>query len=272
MQEIITLIPFFALLGVCAGLMAGALGIGGGIILVPGIYYILSSLGYPAEINMHVAVGTSLGVIVPTGFSSARAHYLRNGVRTDLVLRISPGIVAGVIAGAVIADYMPGALLKSIFALALIFLAIIMVSRPDRLLQFDKEPGSFVNAITGSFIGFLSALMGIGGATMSVPYMTCFGIPIHKAVGTAAALGLVISVPGAAGYIITGLDESALPPFTIGYVSVPAWAMIAPLSVLMAPQGAKLAHSLPVELLRRIFAAFMVLVAMRMLAGVLYGY
>lgn len=269
MDAWVELIPFLAVLGIIVGLLAGMLGIGGGVVLVPGLYFALSSLGYSPDVNMHVAVGTSLAIIVPTGLSSAGAHWKRGAVRKELVVRIGIGIVVGAVAGSVTADFMSGETLKAVFALALMALAGIMLTNPARFSIMTEEPRLPWSALAGSGIGFLSTLMGIGGATISVPYMSVCRVPIREAVGTAAALGLVISVPAAAGFVLTGLDEAGLPPYSLGYVNGLAWLAVAPLSVLFAPLGAKIAHALPVGRLRKIFALFVLLVALRMLAGVL---
>ncbi len=271
MQEILVLLPFLALLGGVAGILAGLLGIGGGIVLVPGIYFILTTLGHSPESNMHVALGTSLAIIVPTGFSSARAHWKKGVVRMDLVRLIGPGIVAGAMAGTVAADNMSGGALKAVFAVALFLFAIVMAANPAEDRRFELNPSRFSHALAGGGIGFMSALMGIGGATISVPYMSLCGVQVRQAVGTAAALGLVIAVPSSLGYLLSGLNETDLPPFTAGYVSLPAFAVISPLSVTAAPLGAKIAHRLPVGILRKVFSVFMAVVSVRMLAGVIYG-
>lgn len=265
------LIPALAALGVLAGFLAGLLGIGGGIVLVPGLYYIFTTLGFDPAFMMHMAVGTSLAVIVPTGLSSARAHWRREAVDLSLVLRLGAGVVIGVALGTLAADQLSGVLLKAVFAFAIMGLAGVMVSNPARYTIWDAVPGQPWAGLAGIFIGGLSTLLGIGGATISVPYMSMHKVPIRRAVGTAAALGLVVAVPGMLGFMLIGLDAGGLPPFSLGYINGLAWAVIVPFSVLAAPLGAKVAHALPVEYLRRVFAVFMILVAARMLMDVFGG-
>ncbi len=271
MQDFLIFLPLFLALGAFAGLLAGMLGIGGGVVLVPGIYYFLDLLGYETGHNMHIAVGTSLAVIAPTGFMSARSHWQRGAVRFDLVREVGAGVVIGAGLGSLIAHEMSSESLKAVFACALVFLALIMISNPARFEAFQIKAGRISNALAGGAVGTLSTLMGIGGATISVPYMSLCGVQIREAVGTAAALGLLIAIPATLGFVVIGCMAENLPPFSIGYFNVPAWLAIVPASVLCAPLGAKVAHALPVNLLRKIFAAFMALVAVRMLYGVFHG-
>lgn len=264
MPDLLVLFALLSALGICAGFMAGMLGIGGGIILVPGIYYILSFLGFAQENGMHVAVATSLAVIVPTGLSSARAHWKKKAVEFALVRKIGAGIIGGAIAGSAIADFMDGNTLKGFFASLLMALALVMFFELGKKNMSSKKLGNLHHIIAGFIIGTISTLIGIGGATMSIPYMNLSGVPIRKSVGTASALGVVIAIPASIGLIISGLNEDNLPPFNLGYVNLLAFGSIAVFSVLMAPVGAKIAHVIPVKFLRRIFAVFMVIVSIRM--------
>lgn len=270
-DTLIGLLPFLFLLGLVAGFLAGLLGVGGGIVLVPGLYFLLTAFGYPPEYMMHMAVGTSLAIIIPTGMSSARAHWKRDAVGTDLLRKIGPGTVAGVVVGTVIAAYIDGNALKGIFAVMLLVLAAIMVVNPAKILPHGTMPKQPWPGMAGGVIGMLSSLMGIGGATISVPFMTLCGVPVHRAVGTAAALGLVISIPAAMGFIVIGWGAENLPPFSLGYVSLLAFALIVPCSVLAAPWGARVAHSVSVTKLRLAFAFFIALVSFRMLYSLFVG-
>ncbi len=264
--------PLIALLiaiGCVAGFLAGLMGIGGGIILVPGLYYGFASLGFAPESLMHVAVGTSLATMVATGLSSARAHWQRGNVDLVLVRAIGPGIVTGVIIGTLLAGIISGAGLRLFFAAALMGLALIMTVNPDRYLIADTMPRRPWPGVAGAVVGVVSTLMGIGGAVMNVPYMCLHRVPIHCAVGTAAALGLFIAVPGLAGFILIGWGQADLPPLSFGYVNLAAWAVIIPFSVMCAPLGARLAHALPVPALRRVFAFLILVVGARMLLEVL---
>lgn len=261
----------FAALGGVAGFLAGLLGVGGGVVLVPGIYFLMTFLGYESDVLMHVAVGTSLAVIIPTGFSSARAHWKKKAVDLALVKQIGIGIFIGVIAGTALAHMLAGETLKIVFATALVFLAAIMVANPARFSRIEMMPKQPVPAFVGSGIGALSTLIGVGGATMNVPFMSMCKVPLHRAIGTAAALGLVISVPAALGFIWIGLDVDSRPPLSLGFVNIAAWLLIIPTSVLIAPLGAKAAHTMPVNVLRRVFAGFMIVIAIKIWHGIIVG-
>lgn len=266
---LIVLLAFLLCLGGAAGFLAGLLGIGGGLVLVPGLYYGLTALGYPAADMMHVAVGTSLAVIIPTGLSSARAHWKRGAVRMDMVRTIGAGILVGVVLGTVLAAQISGDGLKIFFAMAVSGFAVMMFTDPARFRRSGDGPRPLVAAAGGTVIGTISTLMGVGGATMSVPFMTIWNIPVHKAVGTAAALGLVIAVPAALGFVVIGWGRVPEVPGMIGYVNMLAWLVIVPASVLAAPLGAHVAHSLSLKWLRAVFALFLLLVAARMIYSAL---
>lgn len=265
------LVPLLIALGLAAGFMAGLLGIGGGIILVPGLFFLFKTLGYAPDILMHLAVGTSLAIIIPTGISSARAHFKRGAVKVDLLKHIGPGIVMGVAAGTLIADILTGHQLTFVFAGALFFFAILMQVPPKVREDASHTIGIMKGTIGGFVVGIFSSLMGIGGATLNVPFMTLNGISIHKAVATASALGPVIAIPGTLGFIIIGWDHAGLPPFSFGYINLLAAVLIAPLGVLAAPYGAAAAHKVSVTTLRRIFSLFIVIVAAKMMWDALHG-
>lgn len=274
MDVLIGYLPLITVLfgiGLLAGFLAGLLGIGGGVVLVPGLYYSLTALGYDPALMMHVAIGTSLAVIVPTGFSSARAHWQKGAVGMDLVKNIGIGVLLGVVCGTILARFMDGESLKSFFAIVLFILAIVMITNPARYALFDGVPRQPGVGLGGLVIGTISTLMGIGGATISVPFMTLCKTPIHKAIGTASALGMVISVPGTFGFVLIGWGHEGLPPLSFGYVNVVAWALIVPVSVLMAPWGAAAAHKVSVNRLRTVFALFMIFVSVRMIYGAFFA-
>jgi len=270
-QEWLPLLIVLAGIGCIAGFLSGLMGIGGGIVLVPGLFYSMSALGFSPEHLMHMAVGTSLAVMVPTGLSSARAHWKKGAVDMSLVRKMGPGILLGVGIGTLLADHFSSEGLRTFFACALVALAAIMVIDPARFAIRDGLPKQPWSGMAGAVIGVISTLMGIGGATMNVPFMCLHKVPMHKAVGTAAAQGLFISVPGLIGFIIIGWSAQGLPAFSLGYANLIAWAAIIPFSVLMAPQGARVAHSLPVGRLREVFAALLVIIAARMLWDVFHG-
>ncbi len=257
-------------LGGVAGFLAGLLGIGGGIVLVPGLYFIFTCLGFGDEYMMHMAVGTSLAVIIPTGLASARAHWRKGNVRLDLVRSIGIGIVIGVLCGTAIADRVDTEMLQMIFAFATLFFGALIQIDPAKISRIKDVPRQPWPAFVGAIIGTLSSLMGVGGATMNVPFLTLCGVSIHKAIGTASAIGPLIAFPGYLGFIWIGLGH-ALQLGSLGYIHIPAALAIIPASVLMAPYGAAAAHRASVPAMRRIFAGFLVIVAIKMLHEAFYG-
>ncbi|HRC26603.1 MAG TPA: sulfite exporter TauE/SafE family protein [Alphaproteobacteria bacterium] len=253
-------------IGGLAGLLAGLLGVGGGIILVPGFYALLRAAGYPQADLMHIAVATSLATIVPTGLSSALAHRQREVVRPDILQSMGFAVVIGAFAGSLLAVRVEGDLLKTVFGAFLVGLSGF-VALGDRLRhRSGPPPGRAAMALAGLGTGGISSLLGIGGATFTVPFLSFVGLPLREAIGTAAALGVLISIPACAGFIAGTGGATISVPFTLGYVFVPGLVLAAPASILMAPAGARLAHSLPVRALRFVFALFMVAVGLRMLA------
>ncbi len=260
----IILLTALITLGSFAGFLAGLLGVGGGVVLVPGLLFIFTLLGYDSPHMMHLAVGTSLAIIVPTGFSSARAHWKKSSVDLPLIFKIGTGIIIGVIGGTILAKYLSGDALKLIFATALVILAAIMASNIRDIKLLPTIPGRVGCTVAGSIIGLISTLIGVGGATLSVPFMTLCKIPIRKAIGTASGLGLVISIPAALGFILIGWNSENLPPLSFGYVNLAAWLTIIPFSILVAPLGVAAAHKIPVERLRLVFAIFMILVSIKL--------
>jgi len=278
-MELVDIIPLVLLLlslGAVAGFLAGLLGVGGGIVLVPGLYYIFGSLqsqfGFDPAYLMHMSVATSLAIIVPTGSSSAFAHHKKGGVDFDLVKAIGGGIVIGVIVATWIAKGLDVQTMRMIFATALMIMACIMILGRSRFQAEDGEPPKQPKtSIAGLVIGTISTMIGIGGATLSVPYMSMHGIKMHRAVGTASALGLVISIPATIGFMIIGWNLDNLPPFSLGYVNALAWICIIPVSVMIAPLGAKAAHKISVRRLKITFAIFMIVVALNMWRKILMG-
>ncbi|QIG47357.1 sulfite exporter TauE/SafE family protein [Nordella sp. HKS 07] len=251
--------------GALGGFVAGLLGVGGGIVIVPVLFYIFTLLGIDEDVKMHLAVGTSLSTIIFTSAMSVRSHWRRGAVDRDMLKRWGIAIFAGVVAGTLLAAQVKGPVLMAVFgAVALLVSLHMAFSKPSWRLA-DKLPGGVIEQAMASGIGAVSAMMGIGGGTLSVPTLSLFGYPIHKAVGTAAAIGFIIGVPGTIGFVLSGLGESDLPPFSFGYVSLIGLALITPTSILMAPVGAWAAHALPVRGLKLAFAAFLFVTGLRML-------
>ena len=266
-EGVIVLVSLLTL-GACSGFMAGLLGVGGGTILVPGFFYLFTALGIPAAQYMHLFVGTSLAIIVVNGFMSARTHHLRHAVDWLLVKQIGIGVLLGAFLGSYCASIMAGPALKLSFAIVVVCLAVIMFLDPKRFSFSERILKQPFAALVGGGMGCISTLAGIGGGAMSVPYMVMGRVPILIAVGTASALGVLTAVPATLGFVVIGWGEEDLPPFSLGYVNLLAWTLIVPTSLFCAPMGAKVAHSLNVKLLRRVFASFLAILAVKMLLDV----
>lgn len=254
-----------ALLGLTGGFLAGLLGIGGGMILVPFTTAILSARGVNSALAVKMAIATSMATIVFTSISSVRAHHKRGAVRWDLVKGLAPGIVLGGIIGSMGVF----ALLKG-SALALIFAVFVGFSATQMFLDKRPAPSRQVPGTAGllgagSVIGFISGLVGAGGGFISVPFMTWCNVAIHNAVATSAALGFPIALANVVGYIASGLGLPDLPPYSLGYIWLPALLVLASCSVLTAPLGAAAAYRLPVKKLKRVFASVLYLLAAYML-------
>jgi uncharacterized membrane protein YfcA len=265
------LIVELGLLGLGTGFLAGLLGIGGGMLMVPFITLILSDQGLPPDLAVKMAIATSMATIVFTSISSVRAHHARGAVRWDIVRHLAPGIVLGAaLASLGVFSMLKGSWLALFFALFVGFSATQMLldkkPAPTRTL-----PGSAGMWGSGGIIGFLSGLVGAGGGFVSVPFMTWCNVPMHNAVATSAALGFPIALANAIGYIGAGMSVQGLPAGAAGYIFLPALAVIATASVLMAPLGVKAAHNMPVKKLKRVFAALLYLLAAYMLFRGLSG-
>jgi uncharacterized membrane protein YfcA len=254
-----------AALGLCGGFLAGLLGIGGGMVLVPFMTYMLGTQGVAPELAVKVAIATSMATIVFTSVSSVRAHHKRGAVRWDIVRRLAPGIVLGsIVASMGIFALLKGSFLAIFFGLFVSFSALQMFldKKPAPTRQM---PGTAGQLVAGGTIGMLSGLVGAGGGFMSVPFMTWCNVAIHNAVATSAALGFPIALANSLGYVVGGQGVQGLPAGSIGYIWLPALVAVAMCSVLTAPLGAKAAHKLPVKQLKRVFASVLFLLAAYML-------
>jgi len=254
--------------GVFAGFLAGLLGVGGGLVIVPVLALIFAAQQFPAGLVMHLALGTSLASIMFTSLSSLRAHHVHGAVNWQVVRGITPGIIAGTLAGTVVAAQLSSAFLKVFFVIFLYYVATQMLlnikPKPSRDL-----PGAMGLFGAGGIIGAVSSLVGIGGGTLSVPFMTWCNVKLHQAIGTSAAIGFPIAAAGAAGYIANGWALGTLPAHSLGFVYLPALAGLVVASVLTAPFGARLAHRLPVARLKRFFALLLYVLGTRMLLSLL---
>lgn len=256
---VLTTFAGFALLGLAAGLLAGLLGVGGGLVIVAALVWMLPGQGIPPQHVMHVALATSLASIVLTGLSSARSHHRRGSVMWPSVAWLVPGLLVGGVLGTVFATGLQGATLRWIVA-AYCFLAAAQLAfggvrgdgnRPD-------APASIGLALAGLGIGAVSAVVGIGGGSLTVPLLVWLGVAPVRAVGTSSACGVAIAVASASSYVGLGPEPGALPPGALGYVYLPAAIGIALASILAAPWGTRLAHRLSGSALKRVFALFLV--------------
>ena len=251
--------------GAVGGLLAGLLGVGGGIIIVPALDLALTTAGVDPAVALHVAVGTSMATIVPTSISSSRSHARRGSIDFEVVRKWSLPIVVGALVGALVAASVDARVVAGVFGCVALLAALKMLLPLDHVVLRPGLPGGLAGATLPASIGAVSAMMGIGGGTLSVPSMTLCGEPVLKAVGTAALLGLWISVPATLGYLVAQPAGEVMPPWTVGCVSLPGVALIAPVSWAVAPLGARLADALDRRKLSAAFGGFLLLVAVRML-------
>lgn len=264
----VQLVLLLAVIGAAGGFLSGLLGVGGGILFVPALFYAMTAAGFDAAYSMHLAVATSLLIVFATGATSAAAHYRRGGVETERLRSWGPFIFAGVVAGSLFASSVNGEILKKIFAGVTLLISLYMA------FGREKNAGEAVRWLTLKVqrafcvgIGMISSMIGVGGAVLTVPMMSYSGMPMQKAVGTGAALGVIISLPGTIGYMSAGLLHriDGLPPFSVGYVNFLAAALIVPTAMILAPIGVKISHAMPRVMLRRVFAAVLMIVTARML-------
>ncbi|WP_062270404.1 sulfite exporter TauE/SafE family protein [Endozoicomonas arenosclerae] len=261
---------FLALIatGVFAGVLAGLLGVGGGIVIVPVLFFLFQSFGVSPESAMLIATATSLATIVPTSISSIRAHHQKGNVDFELLKRWALFILIGVLVGSWLVTRVDGTLLTILFGVIATLSALNMLFRTGKSALFQKLPGTAGQTVMGTSIGFFSSMVGIGGGTISVPLLTLYNYPAHKAVGTAAAIGLIISLPGALTMLALGNTPTDAPAGTLGLVNLIGFICIVPLTVLFAPVGASLAARLNATRLKKIFALVLLLTGLRMLGQV----
>ncbi|MFZ5731649.1 MAG: sulfite exporter TauE/SafE family protein [Pseudomonadota bacterium] len=265
--------------GGLAGLLAGVFGIGGGAILVPVLYECFRLVGVPIEVRMPLCIGTSLAIIIPTSISSWRAHRARGSVDMDILRRWIVPIIVGVILGALIARVAPERFFKIVFVIISGAASLRLLLSRETWKLGDEMPQGIGMKLYGVFIGLISTLMGIGGGLFSNLVMTFYGRPIHQAVGTSSGLAVLISIPGALGYIYAGWpaaarypDVAALqPPLTLGYVSLIGAALMIPAGMLFAPLGVKLAHKLTKRHLEIAFGSYLMSVCIRFVISLLPG-
>ena len=266
--------PFVAgllVIGVCSGFAAGLLGIGGGAIIVPALATALAVLGYNGDVVQHVAVGTSLAIIIPTGIMSARAHQKRGALDMKTLRLWVPFIVAGTLVGGLAAAFLSGNALRVVFAVMAFVIAANIVFGFQTRVMGHLHGSTLTHRISAFVVGFISALMGIGGGSLTVPTLVAFGAKMHAAVGTSAGVGVAIALAGTVGYIISGWGVAGVPPLSLGYINLPALVLVAILAALCAPFGATVAHRLDQQTLKYVFAAFLVVIGLNMLWKVMVG-
>ena len=256
-------------LGAFVGFFAGLLGVGGGGIMVPVLTSLFIAQGFAVDSVVHLALGTSMAAIVMTSLSSLRAHHRHGAVRWDVVRSITPGILLGTFAATFIAARVASEPLASFFAGVLAYVARQMLAngkpKPSREL-----PGLLGMSAVGAGIGGVSALVAIGGGSLSVPFMTWCNVKVHNAIGTSAAIGLPIALAGTAGYLVNGWDGAGMPEYSLGFIYLPALLLVSGVSMFTAPVGAKLAHQLPVATLKKVFAGVLILLCAKMLHAIFF--
>jgi len=254
--------------GLFTGFLSGLLGIGGGLIIVPILSFIFALLGFPAAYIMQMALGTSLAVIIITSTASSRAHHSHQNVDWDIVKKVALGIMLGTFLGSLVAAKFDTNLLKALFIIY-VFLAAFQI-----LNNYTPNPVRILPArpaldCVGAFIGWVSSFVGIGGGTLSVPFLIYCNVNTKRAIGTSSAIGLPIALAGAIGYMVSGLSISDLPAKSLGFVYLPAFAIIAAASLISAPFGAVLVQKLAVKKLKKIFALLLIAIGCRMLLGII---
>ncbi|MDF0602518.1 sulfite exporter TauE/SafE family protein [Psychromarinibacter sp. C21-152] len=258
-------------IGAFAGVLAGLLGVGGGIVLVAAFFYSFTALGYLGPQLMQICLATSLATIVVTSVRSVHGHNKKGAVDWTVLKTWAPGIAVGAVVGVLVAASLRTVALQAIFGVLAIVISLYMAfGRRDWRLGAAMPTGAARAALSPA-VGFLSVLMGIGGGSFGVPVMTLYGMPIHRAVATAAGFGLLIAVPSVIGFLFVEIDPAFRPPFTVGAINLPAFAIVISMTLLTTPLGVKLAHRLDPAPLRRVFAVFLFLVALNMLRAALFG-
>ncbi len=261
----------FLAVGCFVGFFAGLLGIGGGSVMVPILSMIFVARGFSTDHVIHMALATSMATIIPGAFMSGRTHHKLHAVNWDVLRRMTPGILAGTFCGAVIAHFSSTTFLKGFFVAFICFLALQMLLnlRPRTATgQPLRLPGAAGLFAFGAVMGVVSSFAGIGGAVLSIAYLSWCNMRMHETIGTAAAIGVPLAIAGTIGFVVTGLWDKTLPAWSVGYVYLPAVAGIAVTSMMVAPVGARLAHRLPVNTLKKIFVVFLLALAIKMAVSV----
>ena len=263
-NEIINLLVVLAIAAAVAGFMAGLLGVGGGIIMVPALYYAFSVLDFDIVTRMHLSVGTSLAIIVPTSIISTKTHMEYDAVDFNMVKTFGVLIVLGVLFGTFLAVSLKTPALVLFFAVFSCFVGLFFIFLREKLVESPKTISNTIKNISGLFIGFISVPLGIGGGSLMVPFMRTFGYDIRKSIGTAAAVGFLIAISGTTTMIISGkIIDNVNSPFSIGYINLLGFAVFVPVTMVMARIGARVVYKINKKLLSRIFGCFLLMVSAR---------
>lgn len=255
--------------GLFSGLLAGLFGVGGGIVIVPVLFYVLPLFDVPLATQMKVAVATSLATIIPTSIVSARKHWAKGAIDMPLLKSLTPSMFVGVILGTYLAATLKGPGMTFVFACVALLVAANMGLTGVSFKLRDSMPGGWARQAIGAVIGTISAIMGIGGGTVGVPVLSMFGTPIRSAVATASTFGIIISIPATLGLILAGIGAEGRPPYSLGWVNLVGFALIVPGSIIATPWGVALAHSIKPELLKKAFAIFLAITSLRMFYSLL---
>ncbi|TPE53520.1 sulfite exporter TauE/SafE family protein [Amaricoccus solimangrovi] len=269
--HLVTLAGLLLAIGGLSGIIAGMLGVGGGIVLVPAFLYTFDILGYASPYLMQVCLATSLATIAVTSGRSVRGHMAKGAVDRDILRGWAPFIALGAVIGVVVAGGMKSTVLMLTFGVLGTLIGLYIAFGRDDWRLGDHMPTRWGRWITGTVIGFLSVLMGIGGGSFGVPLMRLYNVPIHRAVGTASGFGMVIAIPSVLGFLLSGWGLGGLPAGTVGLVNLPAFAIVVATTMITTPWGVALAHAMDPKPLKRIFGGFLIVVALNMLRKALMG-
>lgn len=268
---LLTLVPLLLVIGAVAGVLAGLLGVGGGIVLVPAFFYTFTALGFGGPVVMQICLATSLATIIVTSMRSVLSHNRKGAVDWDVLRGWAPGIVIGAVVGVLVASNLRSVVLQGIFGFLGVFIGLYLAFGKASWRLADDMPVGPVRAVLSGMIGFLSVLMGIGGGSFGVPMMTLYGVPIHRAVATAAGFGAIIAAPSVLAFLFVSVPEAVRPPGTVGSVNVAAFFIVICMTLLTAPVGARIAHAMDPKPLKRVFGGFLILVALNMLRKAFMG-
>lgn len=263
-SDLIALISVLAISATVSGFMAGLLGVGGGIIMVPALYFAFETLHFDPQTIMHLSLGTSLAIIIPTSIMSTKTHMEFNAVDFKLIKSFGLFVAGGVLLGTVFASHLETPKLVLFFSVFAFCVGIFFIFFREKLGENPKDIPLKIKSFIGTCIGFISVPLGIGGGSISVPFMRLFGYSIRNAIGTSAALGFIISVVGALTMSFSGsVFDEVKSPLSIGYVNIPGFLVFVPVTMIMAPIGARLVHKIEKKLLSRIFGLFLIIIAIR---------